>query len=53
MGKKINVKFEIIGDSVWMSLKNFNKLIKMWKEEGAIISSKETIHKPKKKGENL
>ena len=45
----IKLDFQIIGDSVWMSIKDFHKLLKRWKEEGAEISSKKPIPKLQKK----
>lgn len=46
----INMKFEIIGDSVWMSKKDFHKLLKWLKSGGVEIRSKELTLIPKKRG---
>ncbi len=45
----IKLNFQIIGDSVWMSLKNFHKLLTQWKEQGAKISSERPIPKLQRK----
>ncbi len=45
----IKLNFQIIGDSVWMSLKDFHKLLKEWKKQGAKIDSSKPIIKPQKK----
>ena len=45
----IKLNFQIIGDSVWMSLKDFHKLLKEWKKQGAKIDSSKLIIKPQKK----
>lgn len=40
-----NLKFEIIGDMVTLSIQDFYKLLKIWKKEGAIIKSDQPIPK--------
>jgi hypothetical protein len=43
------LKFTIVGDSVWVSLEDFWKMLRRWKVEGAKIYPEHTIPKPEKK----